>query len=300
MAQVRSGGHILILGGTGFLGGHLARAALAEGFRVSVFGRSKPASSETKIAEIEFDRSGELAKVVRAPSDIDVVINTLACYGRNGETESELNWVNCDLPRAIAVHYFQTENTRPRLFLNVDTALRPEVSVYSRTKATFRAELATLARSGAPMVGVRLDQFYGPLDAKTKFVTMVVHKFLDKSPAIALSGGNQARRFLFVSDAVDRLIELVRRGLNHKLHFSEATTAILPQMGIESSVRDVVLKAQEICQGQATRLDFGSLADRGPETDVRKIETGFEFMEQGAFVGIDEGIRRVVEAERQK
>lgn len=290
--------HILILGGTGFLGRQIADEAVLRGFRVSVFGRSQPTSAQHARAEIVFDTRGDEMAVLRAPDDVDVVINSLASYGRNGESEAEIFNVNTSIPKAIAKYYFgSTSKLHPKLFLNIDTALRSEVSVYAKSKAAFRVELSRI--SEAPIVGLRLDQFYGPGDDASKFITMLVKKFISKAPEISLSSGLQRRRFLYSRDAVFAIFDVVEASIAKRLTFGAGAEAVLPPLGDERTVKEAVLLAQKICFGDSTTLNFGAVKDRGIETDAIQVPKGFEFLSKRVCIGLEEGIKVVFEAEKK-
>ena len=290
--------HLLVLGGTGFLGRQIAEEGLLRGFRVSVFSRSQPTSLRHERAEISFAKLGEKTEVQSAPEDVDVIINSLAIYGRGGESEIEITNVNYVIPTAIARHYLSSERLHPlKLFLNVDTALRSEVSIYAKSKAAFRAELARI--QSAPIVGLRLDQFYGPGDAASKFITMLVQKFVSKVATIPLSSGVQKRRFLFARDAVLAIFDVVEAAVAKRLAFGAGAEAILPPLGDERTVKDVVMLTQKISGGEPTKLDFGALKDRGIETDALLVPKGFEFLSERVCIGLEEGIKVVFEAEKK-
>lgn len=290
--------HLFVLGGTGFLGRQIAEEGLLRGFRVSVFGRSQPTSTQHERAEILFEKRDEEMVVLRAPEDVAVVINSLAIYGRGGESEDEIFNVNHAIPTAIAKYYLASERAhRPELFLNIDTALCAEVSVYAKSKAAFRYELARMLN--APIVGLRLDQFYGPGDDGSKFITMLVRKFISKAAAIPLSSGVQKRRFLYARDAVLAIFDVVEAAVAKRLAFGAGAEAILPPLGDERTVKDVVMLTQKISGGEPTKLDFGALKDRGIETDALLVPKGFEFLSERVCIGLEEGIKVVFEAEKK-
>lgn len=282
------------------MGRQIALRARDEGYRVSVYGRRAIEELGIEQARLEF-RDGKL--VGGAPPDVDVVINSLACYRNVGDNGAEMEWVNRDLPVAVLRAYFLDASFcqhRPNLFLNVDSALRSGVSSYATTKTELRSKLETFANEGLPIVGLRLDQFYGPADGRGKFVTMLALSFLNKAVSIPLSSGQQRRRFLFVTDAIDALMDVVEKALRRELTYSKETAALLPALGDSTLVREVVHKVQEACHGHATRLDFGALADRGVETDPPSLAPGFEFLESRPVVRIEDGIRKLVDFERRE
>lgn len=293
----RTHAKILVLGGTGYLGRQIAESAASSGFQVAVFGRREIRSQGLEKARIVFSDARDKLSVVEAPENVDVIVNSIANYGRAGEAESEIFYANHLIPRAILDHYFNNSSRKPTLFLNIDTALGDDVSLYAKSKASFRKDLLEAAKAGAPIVGLRLDQFYGSGDAESKFITMLIRKFLRKAEKIPLSTGHQQRRFTFSSDVVKVVLDVVGRAMAGTLKYGLETAAILPLLGVESSVRDLVLKVQKLSGEATTHLDFGAIPDRRAEIEPRKVPSGFEFLEERDFVGLDEGIAMTIAGE---
>lgn len=277
----------LILGGTGFLGSALGSELKLSGWDVDLLGR----------------RTGRDPMSLDLKS-YDVVVNALANYGRNGETRTEIEWVNSLLPMKMAERLF-ADGTRPHLFFNVDTALEASVSPYAQSKASLRQGLKKLAaRSETAIFGIRFDQFYGPGENQARLVTMLLFNLMKNEQEIGLTSGRQVRRFLYHMDAAKLIVECLERWRNGTLPCSAASVALVPLLGVECSVRDLALKAQTLCQsggyGMKTRLNFGAIADRTNELAVRDLPSEFQFLEARSFVSLDAGLKAVYESLRER
>ncbi|MGB1016194.1 MAG: NAD-dependent epimerase/dehydratase family protein, partial [Nannocystaceae bacterium] len=80
-----SAGHFLILGGTGFLGPHIVRAALARGHRITLFNRGKTNPHLfPELKKLRGDRrKGDLAALEDPSLRFDAVIDTSGYVPRN-------------------------------------------------------------------------------------------------------------------------------------------------------------------------------------------------------------------------
>ncbi len=91
---------ILITGVTGFLGSHLAKALLIAGYEVVAIKRKS--SSLNRVEAISkditfFDIEGtDLDKFFQICSNINTIIKTATCYGRNNESVSEIFTANAE------------------------------------------------------------------------------------------------------------------------------------------------------------------------------------------------------------
>ena len=89
--------HILLTGGTGFLGSHLARALINHNHHVTILIRST--SDLWRIDDIKhrctFHNLNDMPlDDVFSQTSFHAIFHTACCYGRNGETDEQITDVN--------------------------------------------------------------------------------------------------------------------------------------------------------------------------------------------------------------
>jgi CDP-paratose synthetase len=266
---------VLLTGGTGYLGSKMAGALLGAGHRVVVLKR--PSSPLARLEGLPVELRDDL------PAGADAVVHCATDYGG-------LEEANVRLPRRAA------SVPGARVFLNVDTALPPEVSAYARTKAEFRR---WLERSDRPPVRVNaaVEHFYGPGDAPSKFVSHVIGRLLARVEQLDLTAGEQERDFIHVDDVVTALVTL----LGWSFQAPEGLHHFGVGSGAPVSIRALVERIRDLTGNEATRLAFGILPYRPGEVMKSRADTA-------ALVGLgwrprvplEEGLRRTIEEERSR
>ena len=129
--------HILLTGGTGYLGSNLLKDLLLKGYSVIVLKRS--GSSLSRL--VDLDLSIKIISIDEVSLDeifkentIDGVIHTAANYGRKGESINDVIAANLDFSLKLltkAIEY------KLKFFINTDTSLPANLNAYSLSKSHF-------------------------------------------------------------------------------------------------------------------------------------------------------------------
>lgn len=295
---------VLVTGATGFLGSHLTKRLIKEGFQVIVLKRSF--SNCNRIADVLPDISAyDLDRVsldmpFREHSDIAAVIHAATRYGRGDESFSELAETNVIFPLQLIE---KAASSGVPLFINTDTFINTDPIVYSHLigYATSKKHFLEWGRRIAEaerirFVNVRLEHLYGPLDSDDKFVPHVIKSCLGNLPALPLTPGMQQRDFIYVEDAVNAYMTLLRKAAEIPDHVQcyELGT------GTACSIRAFVETAHRIAQS-STVLQFGALPYRDNEIMYSKanIEPLTSLGWANRFT-LTEGIQAIVNAERRE
>ena len=122
---------ILLTGVTGFLGSHLLKSLVSNGFNVIILKRS---TSNTWRIEgliencVCYDVDIQPIEKAFEDHNIDIVLHTACCYGRNNESVVEIVDSNLILGLQVldACIKFQT-----KYFLNTDTLLERDLNIYT-------------------------------------------------------------------------------------------------------------------------------------------------------------------------
>lgn len=202
----------LITGATGFVGGHLARSLLRDGWRVVALVRSTSDVSEIRGVEIVVmpasarDLSPMLANV--AP---DVVWHLATCFRGQHRVDDVEALVTANilfgtqLGEALA-------SKPPRLLVNVGTAWQRDergayrpAALYAATKQAMEDIFRYYAEAGLLRVAdVKLFDTYGPGDQRGKLLSQL-HRASVTGKELAMSPGEQLIDLLYVDDAVEAL-----------------------------------------------------------------------------------------------
>lgn len=202
---------IILTGATGFLGSHLLRALLLEGWEVTILKRST--SSTARIADltgryrwINIDQS---ALCEAFTEKTDIVIHCATAYGRDGDALSVLEG-NIQFPVQLMEEAIKHNCS---YFINTDSFFckqLPERLVtgvplylpeYTLSKYQFREWGKLRAAQGAiSFINLQMEHIYGPGDNPAKFVPWLEAQFRSGAAAIDLTDGTQFRDFIHVDD----------------------------------------------------------------------------------------------------
>jgi 2'-hydroxyisoflavone reductase len=182
--------HILILGGTGFIGPHQVRYALARGHKVTLFNRGKTNPGLfPDVEQIVGDRNGKLEGL--KGRTWDAVIDNPATLPR---------WVR-DAARALR------GNTPQYVFIST-------VSVYADTSKPGMDEAAPVATTPDPTVEKVTGETYGPLKAlaeKEAEKAFPGHATVIR-PGLIVGPGDPTDRFSYWPIRIDRGGEVLAPG----------------------------------------------------------------------------------------
>jgi nucleoside-diphosphate-sugar epimerase len=283
--------HVAVTGGTGFLGSHLVRRLLARGDRVTVLSRHPDRLGSTRLADcagncavLPLSVAGMTEVAAQRP---DAVLHAAACYGRNGESWSDLIAANVQLPLQL----LDAGGTAIGLWISIGSALPATVSPYALSKRQHAEWLSAFPDDGAPpRILLPFQQFYGPGDDENKFISLACAR-LAAGLDLPTTVGTQVRDLLYIDDAAAALICVLDRAAR-----SPGTRIIPVGSGIGVTMREVVETIHAAC-GQRGRPIFGAVPLRSHEPDQLIADIGaLRSMGWSAKVGLADGLRRTVAA----
>ena len=205
--------HVLITGGTGYLGSRLVLMCLEKGYRVSVLLRASSyfdLKGKTPVCIYQLEANKDVASIL-IQCYPDVVIHAACCYGRHGESVEDV--YNANYAFGVDLLSMFKEGDKQCTFFNCHTSLPYNVSLYAKLKhefAEYGLNYIGHSRENLKFVNVELEHIYGPHDSCLKFVTYVLRACVNNQKKLELTLGEQIRDFIYIEDvlsAFDVLIE---------------------------------------------------------------------------------------------
>jgi nucleoside-diphosphate-sugar epimerase len=205
---------ILILGGTGFIGYHLAKKALKKKFSVTSISKHHPIKKRylKNVNYIIFDITNKKLLRKNLKLNFDYVVN-LAGYVDHSEKKKvyESHYLGC---KAVANYFLKKEI---KSFIQVGSSMEygylksPQYedlkcnprSAYGKAKFLSTKYLLNLfEKKNFPVTILRLYQVYGTHQDLNRFIPIVINS-CKNNKIFPCSHGNQHRDFLYVEDLID-------------------------------------------------------------------------------------------------
>ncbi len=190
---------ICVLGGTGFVGGHLVRRLFNSGRKVKVLTRHRERHRELLVmptVELVEADVRDAAVLEREFAGMDAVINLIGIL--NGD-EATFRAVHAELPARVALSCKQAGVKRLLQMSALDADPVDAPSLYLRSKGEGEAAVHQAARDGLRVTSFRPSIIFGPDDSFfNRFAGL-----LKLSPVLPLACPNTRFSPVFVDDVAD-------------------------------------------------------------------------------------------------
>lgn len=255
----------LISGSTGFLGTHLVKAFLAEGF--IVVGIKRENSSLARLNGLNksknlylYDACYSNLKRAFQEHQIDAIIHTACCYGRKGENLSDIIQTNIQ----FGIQLLDLAcNCDTRLFINTDTLLPINLNDYTLSKKQLTEWLKKYAGK-IKIVNVKLEHMYGPGDGDAKFIGMLLAQLQKHASAIPLTTGVQKRDFVYITDVVSAYVTIYKNSYSLQ-NFTEFEVGSGKSIPVKTFVEEYTNQYKALDTYCKTELNFGAVPYRQNE-----------------------------------
>lgn len=251
------------MGAFGFLGSRLTSYFES---RHTVIGLARKRNNEATINNIIYTTENNwIEKIVEFEPNI--IINTIACYGRHNEPATALIESNILMP----IRVLESISSLDAVFINCGTSLPPNTSLYAYTKQK-ASELAAaiIDKVCGKYIELKLEHFYGAFDGDDKFTSMVIRRCLSNQP-VKLTSGLQQRDFLYIKDLLTAFDCIINNVNNFpKFHSIEVGS------GKAISIREYVETVKNITKSNSI-IEFGVVKERANElmyscADIAELE----------------------------
>lgn len=258
---------VLVTGATGFLGSHLVKALLDDGYRVAILKRSfsKTWRIDDVIDQvISFDIDNcDLHQVFTRLNNVFAIIHTATCYGKNNEGSLEVFKVNTFFPLQLLD---LAANFNIDVFINTDTYFNkgdipyqglPDYSISKKHFADWGKHYAQCRN--IYFINSKLEHIFGGNEDNSKFTSYIIKSCLANVKELALTHGRQLRDFIYVGDIVSaylKILEQYKRVNNYQEYELGSGNTV--------TVREFVETVHKLSQSQ-TVLNFGAIPYRENE-----------------------------------
>lgn len=298
---------VLVMGGLGFIGSHLCRHLLKEGYHVRIF--DKLYGSTELIADIQQEvdiRNGDIEKsddVLRALEGMDMVIHLIhttvpgssmqdPVYDVLSNVESNAKWLShlheTNLKRIIYISSGGTVYGIPKSDPIREDHPTDPICSYGITKLAIEKYIAMYANlNGIEYRIGRPSNVYGEgqhLNVGQGVIGVFLDRVLKKEPIQIWGDGTQRRDYLYVDD--------LTTGVLHLIHHEGPGRVFNISHGNGYSLNELLNIIQD---GLQLPVQVEYVHDRGFDTPSNILDSARLKNETGWKPGIDimEGIRRV-------
>jgi UDP-glucose 4-epimerase len=203
---------VVVTGGSGFIGSHVAEALINQGYTVRIFDKAKPPSSG-----VEWFRGDLLSKdeVHDAVQDAEAVFHLGAVADVNVATTNpeyclevnEMGTLNllsacsgCDVERFVLASSVWVYG-RASGVVTEETSIPPPNDLYTKTKIGQEHLVYSWSQSRSlPYTILRYDIPYGPRMRANMAIMAFVRRAMRKEPITVFGDGRQGRCWIYVTD----------------------------------------------------------------------------------------------------
>jgi len=218
---LKSSKKILIVGGTGFIGYHLAKKSLKKGWQVTSISSNPPKRIRylSKVKYIRCDIVNKKLLKRRTNNNFDYVVNLGGYVDHSNKKKTFLSHYNgCKnlaeifLKKKISsfiqigssLEYGASRSPQKE---NITCNLKSIKSIYGKAKLSATLYMINLfKKKNFPVTILRLYLVYGPKQDINRFLPSIIKGCL-KNKKFPSSHGDQLRDFLYVDDAVEAIIK---------------------------------------------------------------------------------------------
>jgi len=247
---------ILIVGGTGFIGYHLAKKSLKKGWQVTSISSNLPKKirylSKVKYIICDITKKNILKKNTK--STFDYIVN-LAGYVDHSQKKKtyKSHYLGCKNLTSIFI------KKRPKAFVQIGSCVeygnlkspqkenykfKPRLirSIYGKAKLLSSMHLLNLFKKKKfPVTILRLYLAYGPKQDVNRFLPIIINGCINNQK-FPCSKGNQLRDFIHVNDVVRAIIKsLLNKNAEGKI--------INIGSGKPKKIKNIIKKIKKITKG---------------------------------------------------
>lgn len=258
--------NILITGGTGFLGSHIATNLVHSGYSVHILARksSNLCRIEPILNQVTLHRIEKEIENIFTETQYKAIIHTATCYGREENNLTE--FINSNIYFPLQILQASIKHNKDTLFINSDTYFPKNLNAYSLSKKHFLEWGKALTNlGGLRFYNIKIEHLFGPGDSEDKFIPSIIKNCINNVSEIKLTPGEQKRDFIYIDDAVEAYKCILESEIHPVFEEIELGT------GYTLSIRDIVSQIHSLTNSR-TKLLFSAYPYRPNEIMVSKAD----------------------------
>jgi UDP-glucose 4-epimerase len=290
--------NVLVTGGAGFIGSHVADALIARGHRVTVFDDLSGGDRDNVPATAEFVEGSvtdvAIIDALFARHSFDYVFH-LAAYAAEGLSHfikrfnytnnviGSVNLINASVNTGVKGFVFTSSiavyGATPQLPMTEETEPHPEDS-YGIAKLAVEQELAaSRAMFGLDYVIFRPHNVYGTrqniADRYRNVVGIFMNQILQGKPMTVFGDGTQTRAFSHINDVAPVIAESIEQprawnqifnvGADEPFALNELATEVARAMGVEPEIEYLPAR-QEVVHAHSSHAKVREVFGNRPHT----------------------------------
>ncbi len=292
---------ILIIGGTGFLGYHLAKKCILKKWSVTSISANEPKKirylSKVKYLILDISKKKLIKKKIK--SNYDYVVNFGGYVNHSEKLKTyQSHYIGCKnlvdffLKKKIKSFIqigscIENGNNKSPQEENIKKNIQNIKSIYGQAKlSATKYLLKKYAEYGFPCVILRLYLVYGPRQDYNRFVPIVIKACLEKN-FFPCSKGSQYRDFLYVDDFISSIFKCLKNKHSQGKIFNIGT-------GKPQKIKKVIIMIKDLIK--SGKPVFGQIKLRKDEIiklypNIRKARKILKWIPK---VGFDTGIKKTI------
>ncbi|HCC60273.1 MAG: hypothetical protein A2402_03560 [Candidatus Staskawiczbacteria bacterium RIFOXYC1_FULL_37_43] len=309
---------VLITGGGGFIGSHIAANLEKKGFKIRLFDLNFD-NLDTLCKKLGYCSKAEKVvgnildtiSLASAVEGCDYVVHAAAMLGVKNTEQKSLECLNVNILGAINILEACVKEGVKRIIFTSSSEVYGEpvecpiketnstspVSLYGVSKLAGEEYMKAYQKKyGLEFSIVRFFNVYGPGQVAEFVMPRFIKNVLNNEPPVVYGSGNQIRAFCFVEDAAEGVSQVLTEGNGKNQIFNIGNDE-------ESiSMKDLAEKVIKI-SGKDLKPQFASMrdSDREESREIhRRIPTIYQarqLLKYKPQFSLEQGIRKVIEAD---